>query len=256
MRPWTDSHAHLYDLNDASLSQTCALARAAGVGRIVTTATDFAAIPIIIDQCKKEPMLRAAVGVSPPACLDLPADWLIALENTCKGAAVIGIGEAGLDCYHQDYPPLEVQLPVFEAQCKLAVVRALPIIVHSRGAELHVCETLRRLGVKKALFHCFTGARPAAEKILDAGYYISFSGIITFAKATLADIVLRTPLDRILIETDSPYLAPVPHRGQTNQPAWVSLVGQKVAAIKQLEPEAVAEKLEENFTRLFGEITP
>jgi TatD DNase family protein len=128
----------------------------------------------------------------------------------------------------------------------------MPIIIHSRDAEIKVCEMCRASGVKKAMFHCFTGDVTALGKILDAGYFVSFSGIITFKSSPLVECVRYAPLSRIFIETDSPYLAPVPHRGKTNEPAWVGLVGKKVAEIKQMDEDAVAEALRENFFALFG----
>jgi TatD DNase family protein len=141
-------------------------------------------------------------------------------------------------------------MPVFERQLELAKALRLPVVVHSRGAEKLVAEICRASGVGGVLFHCFTGSREALKFVLDCGYDVSFSGIITFSNAVRA-LAKEVPFDRLFIETDSPYLAPVPHRGKTNRPAWAALVGEAAAEIRGVPSERLQRETGRNFRRLF-----
>jgi TatD DNase family protein len=250
---WIDSHAHLYDLDEPSLSAAVNAVEAAGVLRVVNTATSLATSTTVIAQCRRNKNLSAVVGISPFDAESLPDSWYGQLEILASGRHILAIGETGLDSTSPRYPDTRLQLPVFEGQLDIAKKRDLPVILHSRGSESAVADVCVGSGIKKAMFHCFTGSIASLRKLLDAGYYVSFSGIITFANSPVAACVEYAPIDRILIETDSPYLAPVPFRGKKNRPAWVAFVGKKVAEIKKLDEESLAAALGENFARLFGD---
>jgi TatD DNase family protein len=248
---WIDVHAHLYDVEDARLANLVSAANAAGVGLIVNTATSPASWQRVLQQGRLSPVLPPATGISPFDVQELPDDWETVLDACLGDPEVLACGEAGLDSSSPAYPPLAAQLPVLERQLSLAKKHDKPIIVHSRGAERHVLDLCRNSGIAKVLFHCYTGDPETLRHILDAGYYVSYSGIVTFKNKPLDEQVALTPLDRIFIESDSPYLSPVPHRGKPNQPAWVPLTGAAVAAVKKVDPDQLAAAIQGNYRKLF-----
>jgi TatD DNase family protein len=249
---WIDAHAHLYDLDEQELAAIAARAREAGVDHILNTGTSIDTSKKALRQCSEHALLSAVAGISPFDADTLPDDWQTSLESMLSDPAVIAVGETGIDSTNPSYPGITSQIRLFEEQLHIAINHTLPVVIHSRGSETKACEMCRASGVKKAMFHCFTGDVTALGKILDSGYFVSFSGIITFKSSPLVECVRYAPLSRMFIETDSPYLAPVPHRGKTNEPAWVGLVGKKVAEIKKINAVDVAEALRENFIALFG----
>jgi TatD DNase family protein len=249
---WTDTHAHLYDLDWPQLTPLLSEALQQGVKRIVNTAVNLHTAQRILDQAARYPQLCCCLGISPFDSLNLTPHWLHALELLLTSSpSVIGVGEIGLDATNPSYPPLSVQRPLLEHQLDLAVRLNLPVVLHSRGCEEQLANLCRAAGVRRALFHCFTGGVKEMRTVLDNGYFVSFSGILTFKRAELDEQASYVPLDRVLIETDTPFLAPVPHRGKTNQPAWVELVGLRLARIKGIEPQELATVLESNFQTLF-----
>jgi TatD DNase family protein len=247
---WIDSHAHLDRIAEPDLARLIAEAEVAGVSPILSTATDFTSAEVVAQQCRAFPNLFGAAGISPFDSVSLPERWESRLRTILANNKMVGVGEIGLDTSNPRYPSLELQMPVFEKQLDIARELDLPIIVHSRGAEKKVAEICAARGVRKALFHCFTGPLDALHHILDSGYSISFSGIVTFS-ASVRDLVPHVPPERLFIETDSPYLAPAPHRGKTNRPAWVAITGEYVAAVKNIPPERLQESISDNFSRLF-----
>lgn len=248
---WIDSHAHLDRIAEPDLAQLIAEAEAAGVSPILSTATDCGSAEVVARQCRAFPNIFGAAGISPFDSISLPEHWESKLRTILANNKMVGVGEIGLDASNPRYPTLELQMPVFEKQLDIARELDLPVIVHSRGAEKKVAEICAARGVTKALFHCFTGPVDALTYILDRGYSISFSGIVTFS-AAVRDLVTHVPPDRLFIETDSPYLAPAPHRGEINRPAWVAITGECVAAVKKITPERLQQVIEENFNNLFG----
>lgn len=252
---WIDSHAHLAGLDDTACAAACARATEARVDRIVNVGTSLDECQRAIQQAARHPVLKVAVGVSPFDVTDTSPDWEQQLAAFCEEPVVVAVGETGLDATNPTYPPRERQLPFFEAQARLARDTDLPLIVHSRGAELECLNIVREIGVPRVVFHCFTGTLGDARAVLDAGYVISLSGILTFKNSPLPELLACIPLDRLLIETDAPYLAPVPHRGKTNEPAWVSLVGARVAEILDSPEAQVAAQLRETYTRVFSRDT-
>ncbi|MBN1308016.1 MAG: TatD family hydrolase [Chitinispirillaceae bacterium] len=249
---WIDSHAHLGELNDSDLTATLRDAAEADVGIIVSTATDCATARTVARQCDRHPMLRGAVGISPFDVIGPPATWYDDLTALLSRRRIVAIGEIGIDATNPRYPPLSLQQPMLEKQLSLARSLDLPAVIHSRGAEQRAVDICRSIGVTAALFHCFTGGREALAAIIDRGYYISLSGIITFKNSGLRERLRDIPLERLLIETDTPFLAPMPHRGKRNRPAWVRFVGEEVARLLGKKKGEVQKQLEENFWRLFG----
>jgi TatD DNase family protein len=249
---WIDSHAHLDGLSPHELQRAIEDAALANVTTILSTATDLASAATVIEQCRTHHALYGALGISPFDTRTLPPDWEQTLRNLLKYSRCIAVGEIGIDGSNPRYPPIEEQLPFFEKQLTLANELDLPAVIHSRGVEKKAAEICRSLGVRKALFHCFTGSAEALEAVLEAGYYVSFSGIITFSEA-VRDLVNNVPLNRLFIETDAPYLAPIPHRGKINCPAWVALVGETAATCKDIAVTNLQEAIAENFERLFLE---
>ena len=202
--------------------------------------------------------VRLSIGVHPHAAghfADDPARAARLVEARLQGRETArAIGEIGLD-YHYDFSPREVQQAVFREQIGLARRRRLPVVIHTREAEE---DTFRILGEAPAegvrgVFHCFTGDRAMARRALDAGFHISLAGIVTFPRALeLHEVAKMVPLDRLLVETDSPFLAPVPHRGTRNEPAHVVRVAETIARLRDTTVEAVGRASAENFDRLFN----
>jgi TatD DNase family protein len=247
---WIDCHAHLDRLPEQELDHTVSEAVAAGVTTILSTATDLSSSEIVLRQSNRFPEIYGALGISPFDTLSPPADWEQRLRSMLMNKRVIAAGEIGLDQSNPKYPALEIQLPVFEKQLQIAVECGKPAVVHSRGAERQVAEICRTVGIVRVLFHCFTGDRNTLDYILESGYFVSFSGIITFNPA-VANLVAQVPLDRLFIETDTPYLAPIPHRGKPNRPAWAAIVGETAARCRQVSPEALQSAVALNFRQLF-----
>jgi TatD DNase family protein len=234
------------------LSTTVDAAREAGVGCILNTATSLATAEQVIRQCALQPLLYASVGISPFDVEGLTYGWQSELRRLCAQPRVLAIGEIGMDTTNPVYPHCKLQCDIFEEQLDLSIDCNLPVVVHSRGCVQEIIRSCKLAGIEKALFHCFTGTIEDLKALLDAGYYVSFSGIATFKQSKITDCIRVAPMDRILIETDSPYLAPVPFRGSTNHPALVTFVGRKIAAIKQMHENAAAECILQNFRELFN----
>jgi len=256
----TDSHCHIAGEEFAGdLAEVVDRARAAGVRRalVILAAQDeaeFARVPAV---AAAWPECRFAVGVHPHHANHYAADPQAAATAVVARLEALpaarAIGEIGLD-YHYDFSPRDVQQAVFRAQLRLARSRDLPIVIHTREAE---DDTLRLLAEEgglalRGVFHCFTGDAAAAARALATGFYLSIPGVISFPKAEPLRVALpHVPADRLLVETDSPYLAPVPHRGKRNEPAYVSKVVEHVAAARGVTPEEVAAETDRNFDALF-----
>ena len=255
-----DSHCHLEfpDFADEGSAEIVKRAKAAGVGHLLTICTRIAEFEKIAAIAKQFPCVHCTVGTHPHHAAE-PDEKNIIVEDILlitKNPEVVGIGETGLD-YHYNYSPVEAQQKVFETHIEAAAETGLPLIVHTREAENDTLRMMRDIGQGKVrgVMHCFSGSQKLAEESLALGFYISFSGIITFKKADeLREVVKYVPMDRILVETDSPYLAPLPYRGKRNEPAFVVHTAQKVAELKGVSPEEVARQTTENFFRLFNKV--
>jgi TatD DNase family protein len=197
-----------------------------------------------------------SVGAHPHEAKDhaaLVPEELIALATHPK---VVGIGETGLD-FHYDLSPRDIQERVFRTHIAAARATGLPLVIHAREADREVARILEEERPPPGVMHCFSSGRALAEAALALGFYISISGIVTFRNAEdLRAIVRDVPLDRLLVETDAPYLAPVPYRGKRNEPAFVAVTAAAVAALKGVEPEHLAEVTSANFFRLFAKARP
>ncbi len=242
---WTDNHCHL---DPDAAAETVAEARRAGVERIVDVGTDVFATRTAIEIARRLNGVWATAGVHPHEA----RHGVEGLEPLLAAPEVVAVGECGLD-YHYDHSPRGVQRDVFAAQIGLAHGHDLPLVIHTREAWDDTFEILTAERVpERVVFHCFTGGPTEARRVLDLGAHLSFSGIVTFTRAAdLRAAAALCPLDRLLIETDAPFLAPVPHRGKPNRPAWVPLVGEAVAAITGVAIDEVAAASWTNAERVY-----
>jgi TatD DNase family protein len=251
-----DSHAHIQGKEYAGeAADVIARARAAGVEKIIAVggAGDMSSNTEAVALADSFPNIYATVGMHPHDAKDVGPDELRALRELTSHPKVIAVGETGLD-YYYNHSPHEVQRRVFIQFIRMARETGLAIVVHERDAAQEVAELLRSEGGRElaGVIHCFTGNYEAACAYLDLGLYLSFTGIITFKNAEpLRQVVQQVPLERMFVETDSPYLTPVPHRGKRNEPAYVRLVAETVATVKGISLEDVARVTTENVQNLF-----
>ena len=250
-----DTHCHLVSekLRD-SLSDYVERAAAAGVHKIIDIAYDPESVHIALEQLERHSCLYAAVGIQPHDAHTFNSDEAQKIRLIARShPRVVAIGEIGLDDYHK-LAPMQQQIDCFETFLQIALDERLPIVVHVRETHEAVASRLRPFTQKggTGVIHCFTGSLPEAREFLDMGLYISFSGIVTFKNALeLKEVAKFVPSDRILIETDSPYLAPVPHRGKTNEPSFVRNVCELVAELRGVTPEILATQTTHNAEHLF-----
>jgi TatD DNase family protein len=250
-----DSHCHLdFDGLAERLPEVLARADAAGVRLMVTICTRVKQFDRILAIAEAHEQVYCSVGTHPHNAgeeTDVTAEHLVRLARHPK---VIGIGEAGLD-YHYDFSPREAQAASFRVHCEAARVTGLPLIVHSREAEddtARILEEEMGKGPFKVVLHCFSSKRALAERGLAIGAYVSFSGILTFKGAEeIRDTARIVPVDRLLVETDAPYLAPTPHRGKPNEPAYTALTLECLAELHRMSKDEMATVTSDNFFRLF-----
>lgn len=248
-----DSHAHLNDDRfDDDRAQVIAGFAEKGVVGIIECATDPSDLEVAVNLANAYEPVYAAVGVHPHSAKEYDVAVSEKLRALAKEAKVVAVGEIGLD-YHYDFSPRDVQKDVLFRQIELAKELNLPVILHSRESTADMLEVLKAAGADNGVMHCFSGSVDTAKVLLDMGLYLGVGGTLTFKNAVKAiDVVRMTPIDRILIETDSPYLAPIPMRGKRNEPAYVEFVARKIAEIKEISEEEVAKITFENARRLFG----
>lgn len=248
MTRWTDNHCHLPgDLGEAESLVTAA--RAVGVERLVNVGTDVASSRVAATVADAFDGVWATAGVHPHDA----SGGIDGLADLLGASSVVAVGECGLD-YHYDHSPRGVQRDVFAAQIALAHERSLPLVIHTREAWDDTFAILDREGVpERTVVHCFTGGPDEAEASLSRGAYVSISGIVTFKAADdVRAAAALCPLDRLLVETDAPYLAPVPHRGRPNRPDLVVHVGAAVAEAKGVTIDTVAATTWATAERLYG----
>lgn len=228
-------------------------ARASGVLRIITIGTDVEDARAAIALCKGRENLRCAIGIHPNYTQDASLADVPAIEELAKDESVVALGEMGLDYFHK-FSDRKHQMAMFEAQLDLAKRLGRRVIIHSREAIADTLGIMARFAGVVGVFHCFTGTMKEAEAILAAGHWISFTGPITYKKNDdLREVVKRVPMDRLMVETDAPYLSPEPMRAQkTNEPALVMHTAQMVAQIKGMTIEEVDRVTTENAKRFFG----
>jgi TatD DNase family protein len=245
---FTDSHCHLTMSNaEANL----VAARAAGVRGFVVPATKLEDAPQAVAIARQHDDVWAAVGFHPHEAKDCDEAAFAEIERLSREPRVVAIGECGLD-YHYDFSPRDVQRAVFERHLALAKQLGKPIIIHNRESTADMVEILSRAGVD-GILHSYTESLAIAKQLVALGYYISFSGIVTFRNAeSLREAARGLPHDRVLIETDTPYLAPVPYRGRDNEPAYVVAIAELLAKLWDVSVERVAEQTTANFERVFS----
>jgi len=251
-----DTHAHLNDPKFShDLPDVISRAEDAGVGRIIVCGYDIKTSRSAIDLASRHESIYASIGIHPHDSKSFDDKSLAVLAELSANPKVLAIGEIGLD-FHYDFSPRPDQFAAFEAQIELAGSLGLPIVIHSRESNPEVMQVLRgRLAnIKAGVFHCFSGDEAFAREVLDAGFYIGVDGPITYkASEKLRGVVAMCPDDRLLIETDCPYLTPIPHRGKRNEPAYVRYVAEEVARVKGTTVHIVAEQTSRNARALFGE---
>ncbi len=251
-----DTHSHLnFEVFDADRAAVIQRAKEAEVEKIVVASVDLESSARAVDLAEVYPPLYAAVGVHPQDAEKFSEEQIPQFLQWAEHPKVVAIGELGID-YYRDYNPRELQIQVFERFVRLAKETGLPIIVHNREADEDVLAVLSKPDFSdvRGVFHCFSSDLAYAEKVLNLGYFISFTGIVTFKNSNARDVLRELPLDRLLVETDAPLLAPVPHRGKRNEPAFVRLVAQEFTRVKGLSLEKVAEITTQNALRLFPKL--
>lgn len=252
-----DSHCHLDRLDlrdfDGDIGLALKAAREKGVAHMLCVGIDFEAYPAMMELVRRFPFVSATVGVHPnerggeePTIERLVAE--------AQDPDIVAIGETGLD-YFRSQGNVEWQRERFRVHIRAARASRLPLVVHTRDAMADTLQILREEGAGDVggVMHCFTGTAAEAKEALDLGFHISFSGIVTFPTAgDIRDAAASIPTDRLLVETDSPYLSPLPHRGKSNRPAWVTYVAATVAQIRRVSAEELAMQTTANFQRLFN----
>jgi TatD DNase family protein len=253
-----DSHCHLdFPEFKSRLPEVLANMKSAQVSHALCVSVDIPDFPNVLRLAQDHENLYASVGVHPDY-EDTPEPTLDFLVETAKKhSKIVAIGETGLDYYRmgdRSYESMNWQRDRFRTHIQAALKAKKPLIIHTRSASVDTIKIMKEEGADQigGVMHCFTESYEVAKQALDLGFYISFSGIVTFKSAKdLQDTCKRVPLDRMLIETDSPYLAPIPYRGKTNEPAWVSKVGEFIANLKEVSIETLAEETSSNFNQCF-----
>lgn len=249
-----DTHCHLTDPRLLpQIDDVIARARAAGVVRMVTIGTEPSDWQPCIDVCRRFDNVRCAVGVHPNHCHEVDPAEVPRLREVQREPAVVALGEMGLD-YHHAFAPRELQLKFFEMQLELAAELKRAVVIHSRESIDDCLAVMRNYTVPAAVFHCFTGSAAEAKNVLDAGYLIGFTGVVTFKNAPqLREIARTMPADRILVETDAPYLSPEPFRKQkVNEPALVMHTAAAVATARGVSIEEIDQLTTANASRFYG----
>ncbi|WP_182504029.1 TatD family hydrolase [Peribacillus huizhouensis] len=250
-----DTHVHLNDKQfDEDLEEVIQRTKETGVSNMVVVGFDRPTIIRAMELVEKYDFIYAAVGWHPVDAVDMTDEDLNWIEDLALHPKVVAIGEMGLD-YHWDKSPKDIQKDVFRKQIKLAKKVKLPIIIHNREATADIVEILKEENAHEVggIMHCFSGSPEIAKECLEMNFYISLGGPVTFKNAKKPkEVAAEIPLDRLLIETDCPYLAPHPFRGKRNEPAYVKLVAEQIAEIKEITFEEVAEATTRNAKKLFG----
>tara|TARA_B100000586_G_scaffold140809_1_gene101996 strand:- start:271 stop:1026 length:756 start_codon:yes stop_codon:yes gene_type:complete len=247
----TDTHCHLYyDEIKKDIANVLNRAEKLGVNRFICVGTNMEDSLQCLELAKKYENIFASAGIHPHDSKNAPLDYLDQLRRIMESSEMVAIGEMGLDYYRNISSP-DIQRSIFREQMQLAQELKKPVIFHNRHADIDVIKILSDFPEVIGVAHCFSSTISIAKTLLDMGYYISFSGNLTFKNSNLPEVAKYLPLDRILVETDSPYLSPVPYRGKGNEPGRTRYVAEKLAEIHQVPLELVARKTTENANRLF-----
>jgi TatD DNase family protein len=252
-----DTHCHLdFERFDDDRDAVVARAQEAGVGRIIVPALDLDNAEIVLKLAEKYAGVFAAVGVHPNSAANWQDSWLRALRELAAHPKVVAIGEIGLD-YYRDHCPPAIQRRALQRQLELAADLNLPVILHNREADHDMLELLAASPISKrsapGVLHSFSSDWDMAQQALDKGFYIGFTGPLTYPKSdSLREVAARVTLERLLVETDAPFLAPQPRRGRRNEPAYVTFVAEGLEALRGLETSEITRITTENAVRLFG----
>jgi TatD DNase family protein len=248
-----DSHAHL-EMKEFNPDREDVIERArqAGVGYIITVGTNLALSRKALSLARKHENIYATVGVHPHDVARTDNKTFDDLSEIARDPKVVAYGEIGLD-FFRNISPREKQIEMFSRQLELAVQLKLPVIIHDRDAHEQTLRMVKASSARRGVFHCFSGDYSMARQCIDLGFYVSIPGVVTYDKAkTIQDVALRAPLSSLLLETDAPYLTPEPHRGKRNEPSFIINTAKKVAQIKGLPWEEVADVTARNAINLFG----
>lgn len=248
-----DTHVHLNNGRFTDVEAVISRALENNVTHMINIGSDVRSSAKAIEQAKSFKMLYSAVGFHPHNAKNIIDEDYLKLTKWLENDKVLAVGEIGLD-YHHDFSPREVQKKVFVKQMEIARMHNYPVVIHNRESDQDVFDVINDFaGEVKGIFHCFSGSYEMAEQLINLGYYISIAGPVTFKNSrNLPEVVKRTPLEKLLIETDCPYLAPVPYRGKRNEPAYVVEVAKKIAEIKGISLEQVAKATSENAQKAFN----
>ena len=249
-----DSHCHLtYEPLGKQLQDVLKRAAAAGVERMITIGTEIADAQRAIELCRQHENIRCAIGIHPHHSAQAQDDDVQWLRSLQQSPVVVALGEMGLD-YHYDFAPRDRQAQIFTAQLELAKELNRAVVIHNREATDDTLGIMKAFPTVPAVFHCFTGSAPEARKILEQGYLLGFTGIVTYKKSDeLREVVKFTPADRILVETDAPYLSPEPVRKQkVNEPSFVMHTARVVADLRGISVQELDRITTENVSSHFG----
>ena len=249
-----DTHAHYDDERfDGDREALLASMPEKNVGLIVNPGCDIPSSRVAVELAGKFDFVYAAVGIHPENCADFEPEQIEKLRELTKEPKVVAIGEIGLDYYWAENPPKDLQQKVLRRQLLLAQELRLPVIIHDRDAHADTMAIVREFPQVRGVFHCFAGSTEMARELIGMGWMLSFNGAATFKNARKApEVIAAVPLEKLMIETDAPYLTPVPHRGERNDSSYVRFVAEKIAEIKGLSPEEVERVTWENGRRFFG----
>ena len=246
-----DTHCHLADpAYEPDRQQVLNRAWAAGVGRVVVIGESPARAESALALARSEPRLAATAGLHPHDAQNWGASTETWLRNMLRDPRVVAVGETGLD-FHYDHSPRPAQRRAFESQLAIAAETGRPVVIHAREADEEVAVILEDHPLVTAILHSFSSGMSLLRAGLVHRHYVSFSGMVTFKNWRLDEAIRETPLDRLLLETDGPYLAPVPHRGKRNEPAFVGHVASRLAAVRGIPVEELIARTGENATRVF-----
>ena len=249
-----DTHAHIYyDDYSERMDDVIQAAADNGVHKIISVGVDLETSEECIRLAEKYPSVYATCGYHPHEAVKAPKGYLYELESLYEHPKVVAVGEIGLD-YHYHFSEPSDQKKVFQEQLEMANSLDLPAVVHCRESDDDILCGIQQSGHESGVIHCFTSSLDFANSILDTGFCISFTGIITFVKG-LEEVVKKIPLEKMMVETDSPYLSPKPHRGKKNEPAFAVHIAEKIAALKEISLNEVADTTTETAYNLFSKLT-
>ena len=248
-----DTHSHIYSKDyDEDLAEVIDRASRNNVDKIICVGTDIQTSMQSLEISRAYKNVYCTVGIHPHEAKKTNQTYISDLEKMAKDPKVVAIGESGLDYYYNHSSP-DIQKKIFIEQIELAEKLGLPIVIHNRNSNADLIDILKNYKAS-GVVHCFSGDIILAEKLIDLGFYLSFTGIITFNNSTLTDVIKKIDLDRIMVETDSPYLTPVPFRGKRNEPMHVKIIAEKIAKIKNIDIKTLISHTTNNAFKLFSKM--